>query len=207
MLIRQPHAQLEDLLGHQRSPSHNYINNTTTKHHSSWIPKAPPSPRKTPSTKPPATPPARTPPRRTHENTIRTPAANSISTSACPRAAGPGGAQQRQDAAQPSSLGYGSRAGAPPGEESRGLTEEDVGRHKELEGEAMVAGAGEGRVANAVEDKPGATGSEPDLLANLDRKKAEQAEKREAIKEGRRHGNHTEGIDPRYGGSEGLRDA
>ncbi|KAK7993430.1 hypothetical protein PG989_006811 [Apiospora arundinis] len=117
------------------------------------------------------------------------------------------GAQQRQDAAQPSSLGYGSRAGAPPGEESRGLTEEDVGRHKELEGEAMVAGAGEGRVANAVEDKPGATGSEPDLLANLDRKKAEQAEKREAIKEGRRHGNHTEGIDPRYGGSEGLRDA
>ncbi|KAK8096456.1 uncharacterized protein PG998_004673 [Apiospora kogelbergensis] len=78
------------------------------------------------------------------------------------------GVQQRQDAAQPSSLGYGVR-GAPAGEESQGLTEEDVGRHKELEGEQMVAGPGEGRVASAVENKHGATGSEPDLLANLDR--------------------------------------
>lgn len=38
-------------------------------------------------------------------------------------------------------------------------------------------------------------------------KKAEQAEKRAAIKEGRQHGTHTEGIDPRAGGNEGLRDA
>ena len=77
-------------------------------------------------------------------------------------------AQQQGGAAQPSSLGYGVR-GAPAGEESRGLTQEDVGRHKELEGEAMTAGAAEGRVASAVEGKSGATGSEPDLLANLDR--------------------------------------
>ncbi|KAK8030045.1 hypothetical protein PG993_011336 [Apiospora rasikravindrae] len=115
-------------------------------------------------------------------------------------------AKQQGGAPQPSSLGYGVR-GAPAGEESRGLTEEDVGRHKELEGESMVAGAGEGRVAGAVERKSGATGAEPDLTANLDRKKAEQAEKREAIKEGRKHGNYTEGIDPRFGGNESLRDA
>lgn len=79
-----------------------------------------------------------------------------------------GGGQSSIASAQPSSLGCGVR-GAPAGEESRGLTEEDVGRHKELEGDAMVAGAGEGRVAGTVEDKPGATGAEPDLLANLDR--------------------------------------
>ncbi|KAK7959465.1 uncharacterized protein PG986_004319 [Apiospora aurea] len=118
----------------------------------------------------------------------------------------PTSGQSGSSAPQPSSLGYGVR-GAPAGEEARGLTEEDVGRHKELEGESMVAGAAEGRVASAVEAKPGAAGSEPDLLANLDRKKAEQAEKREAIKEGRKHGNYTEGIDPRVGGNEGLRDA
>lgn len=34
--------------------------------------------------------------------------------------------------------------GAPAGEESKGLTEEDVGRHKELDGEQMAA-PGEGR--------------------------------------------------------------
>ncbi|KAK8079155.1 hypothetical protein PG994_002962 [Apiospora phragmitis] len=113
---------------------------------------------------------------------------------------------QQSDSPQPSSLGYGVR-GAPAGEESRGRTEEDVGRHNELDGEQMVAGAGEGRVADAVEHKSGATGSEPDLLADLDRKKAEQASKREAIKEGRQHGTYTEGIDPRIGGNEGLRDA
>ncbi|KAK8112643.1 hypothetical protein PG984_013169 [Apiospora sp. TS-2023a] len=119
----------------------------------------------------------------------------------------PTGGQSDISSAQPSSLGYGVR-GTPAGEESRGRTEEDVGRHNELEGgDVMVAGAGEGRVASAVEDKPGATGAEPDLLANLDRKKAEQAEKRAAIKEGRQHGTYTEGIDPRAGGNEGLRDA
>ena len=39
--------------------------------------------------------------------------------------------------------------GAPAGEERKGLTNEDVGRHKELDGEQMAA-PGEGRVAAAV---------------------------------------------------------
>ena len=39
--------------------------------------------------------------------------------------------------------------GAPAGEEAKGLTSEDVGRHKELDGEQMAA-PGEGKVAEAV---------------------------------------------------------
>lgn len=68
-----------------------------------------------------------------------------------------------------SSLGHGVR-GAGPGEEAKGLTEEDVGRHKELDAPKMAA-PGEGDVADAVKgsERAGATGSQPDLLSDLDR--------------------------------------
>ncbi|KAL9055844.1 MAG: hypothetical protein Q9162_003270 [Coniocarpon cinnabarinum] len=81
--------------------------------------------------------------------------------------------------ATPSSLGYGVH-GAPPGEEARGLTEEDVGKHQEFEGEQMRA-PGEKDTYNVVQQKPGASGSAPDLASDLDRKKAEQAPLREAV--------------------------
>ncbi|KAI1377606.1 hypothetical protein F4677DRAFT_444197 [Hypoxylon crocopeplum] len=88
--------------------------------------------------------------------------------------------------AVPSSLGYGVH-GAPAGEERYGRTHEQVGRSRELEGDQMRA-PGEGDVASVVDRKPGATGSQPDLASDIDRKKEEQAEKREAIKEERRQG-------------------
>ncbi|KAI1463100.1 uncharacterized protein F4812DRAFT_288124 [Daldinia caldariorum] len=69
--------------------------------------------------------------------------------------------------AVPSSLGYGIH-GAPAGEEKYGRTQEQVGRSRELEGEQMRA-AGEGDVSSAVERKPGASGSQPDLASDLDR--------------------------------------
>lgn len=90
------------------------------------------------------------------------------------------------DDATPSSLGYGVQ-GAPPGEEAKGYTQEDVGRHRELDGEQMAA-PGEGKIREAVEGrggKSGASGSEPGLEVDLDRKKAEQAEDREAMKSAR----------------------
>lgn len=77
--------------------------------------------------------------------------------------------------------------GAPAGEESKGLTEEDVGRHRELDGEQMAV-PGEGRVADAVAGRGkslGGGGEQPDLAADLDKKKAEQAEAREAVKKER----------------------
>ncbi|KAF2869269.1 hypothetical protein BDV95DRAFT_608835 [Massariosphaeria phaeospora] len=83
----------------------------------------------------------------------------------------------------PSSLGRGVH-GAPPGEESKGLTDEDVGRHKELDGQQLAA-TGEGRVADAVAGRGGVNlgggGEQPDFVSDLDRKKAEQAEARAAI--------------------------
>ncbi|KAF3061621.1 hypothetical protein GL218_04196 [Daldinia childiae] len=90
------------------------------------------------------------------------------------------------DNATPSSLGYGIH-GAPAGEEKYGRTQEQVGRSQELDGGQMCA-PGEGDVASVVERKPGASGSQPDLASDLDRKKQEQASKREAIKEERRQG-------------------
>ena len=53
-----------------------------------------------------------------------------------------------------------------------------------------MAAPGEGDVAAAVEgpgSKSGASGSQPDLAADIEKKKAEQAPKREAIKEHREH--------------------
>ncbi|KAI0859811.1 hypothetical protein F4860DRAFT_481554 [Xylaria cubensis] len=93
--------------------------------------------------------------------------------------------------AVPSSLGWGIH-GAPAGEEQFGRKQEEVGRHRELEGEQMRA-PGEGRIADAVEQKPGANGSQPDLASDLDRKKREQAEARSAMKEERRHGRISDG--------------
>ncbi|KAI0469467.1 hypothetical protein F4859DRAFT_486753 [Xylaria cf. heliscus] len=85
----------------------------------------------------------------------------------------------------PSSLGWGIH-GAPAGEEQFGRTMEDVGRHRELEGDQMRT-PGEGRVADAVDRKSGASGAEPDLASDLDRKKREQAEARSYIKGERRY--------------------
>lgn len=84
------------------------------------------------------------------------------------------------DEATPSSLGQGVH-GAPPGEEAKGKTDEDVGRSNELDG-AQMAAPGEGDVADIVDRKPGATGGEESLTTDLDRKKAEQAPAREAAK-------------------------
>ncbi|RYN80400.1 hypothetical protein AA0117_g3260 [Alternaria alternata] len=75
--------------------------------------------------------------------------------------------------------------GAPAGEERKGLGHEDVGRHKELDGQQMAA-PGEGRVADAVAKGGkgmGGGGEQPDLASDLDRKKAEQTEARDAIKQ------------------------
>jgi hypothetical protein len=61
--------------------------------------------------------------------------------------------------------------GAPAGEEAKGLTEEDVGRHNELDG-AQMAASGEGDVAAAVAKGgkgQGGGGSQPDLASDLDR--------------------------------------
>ncbi|KAI1265795.1 hypothetical protein F5Y18DRAFT_47420 [Xylariaceae sp. FL1019] len=96
-----------------------------------------------------------------------------------------------------SGLGRGVH-GAPAGEERAGRTEEQVGRHQELEGEQMRA-PGEGDVAAAVARKPGASGAEPDLASDLDRKKQEQASAREAVKEDRKHGLVSDGANVRGG--------
>ncbi|KAF2118583.1 hypothetical protein BDV96DRAFT_611254 [Lophiotrema nucula] len=81
-----------------------------------------------------------------------------------------------------SSLGRGIH-GAPTGEESKGLTEEDVGRHTELDGQQMAA-SGEGDVADAVAGRGNAmsSGQAPDMASDLDRKKAEQQGARDAMK-------------------------
>jgi hypothetical protein len=73
------------------------------------------------------------------------------------------------DDATPSSLGQGIR-GAGPGEEARGLTSEDIGRHKELDADQMAA-PGEGRVHDAVagRSRAGASGEQEDLARDLNR--------------------------------------
>mgnify|MGYP003624093566 CR=1 FL=1 len=61
--------------------------------------------------------------------------------------------------------------GAPAGEESKGLTKEDVGRHNELDG-AQMSAPGEGDVAAAVAQGgkgQGGGGAEPDMASDLDR--------------------------------------
>ncbi|KAF2836252.1 hypothetical protein M501DRAFT_996986 [Patellaria atrata CBS 101060] len=78
-----------------------------------------------------------------------------------------GSHQQDPDAAVPASLGRGVR-GAGSGEDA---TEEEVGRHRELEGEQLAA-PGEGEVAEAVRGQG-------------DRGATEQAPLREKVKEKR----------------------
>lgn len=67
----------------------------------------------------------------------------------------------------PSSLGYGSR-GPLEVEERFGITAEKARRCSELNGEKMRP-MDEGEVADAVSRKPGASGSQPDLVSDLDR--------------------------------------
>ncbi|KAF2468165.1 uncharacterized protein BDR25DRAFT_265836 [Lindgomyces ingoldianus] len=109
--------------------------------------------------------------------------------------------QASDDQATASSLGRGIH-GAPPGEERKGLTEEDVGRHNELDAEQMGA-PGEGRVADAVAGRgtKGVGGEQEDLAADLDRKKAEQQEARDAIKAQRAHGKDVGGAMGQQGGA------
>jgi hypothetical protein len=79
--------------------------------------------------------------------------------------------KQTQGEGTASSLGRGIH-GAPAGEEGKGKTEEDVGRHNELDG-AQMAAPGEGRVADTVAGRGGvslgASGKEPDMASDLDR--------------------------------------
>lgn len=103
-----------------------------------------------------------------------------------------------QEDATPTSVARGVR-GAGPGEESKGLSQEDVGRHNELDAEQMAA-PGEGKIADAVEEKPGASGSQQGLESDLDRKKAEQAPAREAVKEQRQHDVDVGGVLGQRGG-------
>ncbi|KAJ2997263.1 hypothetical protein NUW58_g695 [Xylaria curta] len=98
----------------------------------------------------------------------------------------PGSQSSSIQDAIPSSLGRGVH-GVPAGEERFGQTQEEAGRHRELDGDQMRA-PGEGRVADVVGRKPGATGFQPDLASDLDRKKLEQAEARHAVKDARQHG-------------------
>ncbi|KAK5117677.1 hypothetical protein LTR62_005100 [Meristemomyces frigidus] len=87
--------------------------------------------------------------------------------------------QNSYDQATPSALGAGI-TGAPPGEEAKGLTEEDVGRHKENDGDALAVYS-EDKIAAANEEKSGASGAQPGLESDLDRKKEEQREAREEV--------------------------
>lgn len=71
--------------------------------------------------------------------------------------------------------------GAPPGEETRGLTQDGLDK-QELDA-AQMGAPGEGKVASAVDRQPGASGNEPGLETDLDRKKAEQAPMRQAVQQ------------------------
>ncbi|KAJ4288121.1 hypothetical protein N0V90_012138 [Kalmusia sp. IMI 367209] len=98
---------------------------------------------------------------------------------------------------------FGGIHGAPAGEERKGLTQEDVGRHRELDGEQMAA-PGEGSVAQAVSGNDrfgaGGWGSEQDFVADLDRKKAEQQAAREQIQGQRQEGAEVGGALGQTGG-------
>ncbi|GAB7364512.1 hypothetical protein MBLNU230_g5321t1 [Neophaeotheca triangularis] len=83
--------------------------------------------------------------------------------------------------ATPTSVARGIR-GAPPGEETKGYTQEQMGRKQELEAMQMAA-PGEDKIADSVtaEHKSGAAGGEQGLESDLDRKKREQAPMREQV--------------------------
>ena len=91
------------------------------------------------------------------------------------------------DEATPSAMGRGVR-GAGPGEDPSTLTDQDMGKTGAVDAEQMGA-PGEGKVADAVRGSAsGSGGTEPGLESDLDRKKAEQAPMREAMKSGGRGG-------------------
>jgi hypothetical protein len=60
--------------------------------------------------------------------------------------------------------------------------------------------SGEGQVADVVDKKPGASGQEANFTSDLDRKKAEQAPQREAIKAERKEKVDVGGILGQRGG-------
>ncbi|KAF2806901.1 uncharacterized protein BDZ99DRAFT_465657 [Mytilinidion resinicola] len=98
-----------------------------------------------------------------------------------------------------SSLGRGVRGG---GDGEVGKTEEQVGRHNELDAEQMAV-PGEGRIRDAVAGNStfqGRSGEQEDLASDLDRKKAEQAPLRGEIKEDRAKGIDVGGILGQSGG-------
>ncbi|KAK0278057.1 hypothetical protein LTR35_009379 [Friedmanniomyces endolithicus] len=103
------------------------------------------------------------------------------------------------DEATPSSLAQGIH-GAPPGEEAKGLSHEDVGRHNELEPEALGTYA-EDKVADAVKGtQSGSAGKEQDMASDLDRKKAEQAPAREKVQKEEAKGFDVGGVLGQRGG-------
>jgi len=63
-----------------------------------------------------------------------------------------------------------------------------------------MAAPGEGKIASAVEDKPGATGAQPGLESDLYRKKAEQAPLREQKKAERQEAVDVGGVLGQRGG-------
>ncbi|KAI1815830.1 hypothetical protein GGS20DRAFT_541568 [Poronia punctata] len=101
--------------------------------------------------------------------------------------------QQQEDVATRGPSSKTSMEDAIPQPQGRGThgaparQDEGMGKTGELDGDQMRA-PGEGQVADVVERKPGASGSQPDLASDLDRKKREQAAAREAIQEKRKHG-------------------
>lgn len=72
--------------------------------------------------------------------------------------------------------------GAGPGEDASKLTDQEQGRSADVDA-AQMGAPGEGRVADAVKGtSEGSGGTEPGLETDLDRKKAQQAPAREAMK-------------------------
>ena len=89
--------------------------------------------------------------------------------------------------ATPTAMARGVR-GAGSGEDASKLTDQEQGLSGDVNAEQMGA-PGEGKVADAVkggDGKTGGGGREPGLETDLDRKKAEQAPKREAMKQEQR---------------------
>jgi len=80
-----------------------------------------------------------------------------------------------EDAAVPTSRSRGIH-GAPPGEETRGYTQDKL--DSEALDAAQMAAPGEGKIYEAVQQKSGASGAQPGLESDLDRKKQEHEEAR-----------------------------
>lgn len=98
----------------------------------------------------------------------------------------------------PTPVAYGVR-GAPPGEESKGYTQEQLGKEQELDADQMAA-PGESKIRDAVMSKPGASGGEQGLETDLDRKKREQAPMREKVEQEKQQSVDVGGILGQRGG-------